>query len=235
MSTPAGKIMPAHYSLLYYTKPGKSITFNYEAKTRDELNILNPLDADHYCLRQECINRRKMLGDDDKTELNDIWWNIHRIKHKKYRDQHPCQLPVKLMERIIKLTTSTGDIVFDPFCGAGTTAIAAKMAGRHFVTTDIDEKYVNIARRNIQGMQPTLLGNYYLVRQTQRYTRGSSTKKGVETRYIQLCQKQARVLELGEVAKLDRDLYDRVNGFYRDFKRLKKIAHRRLEILGLLQ
>lgn len=234
MSTPAGKIMPAHYSLLYYTRPGGPITFNYSANNSDDLNILNPLDADYYCLQSGCIRKRKMLGDDDKTDLNDIWWNIHRLKHKKYRDQHPCQLPIRLMLRIIKLTTNVNDIVFDPFCGAGTTAIAAKTTGRHFITIDIDEKYVKIATRNLERMQPTLMGNYYLPRQNQKYQRAKITKKEVEIGYIELCKDKGRVIEIEEVEKLDPILFDKINGFYKDFKTLKKIAHRRLEIHTLV-
>jgi len=234
MSTPAGKIMPAHYSLLYYTKPGGPITFNYFSTSANDANILSPLDADYYCLHSSCIKKRKMLGADDKTELNDIWWNIHRIKHKKYRDQHPCQLPIKLMERIIKLTTNPGDVVFDPFCGAGTTAIAAKKNGRHFVTLDIDTKYVNVAKKNLERMQPTLTGNYYLPREPKHYERSEITKKEVEIGYIELCKKKGRLIKLKEVEKLNPDLFKKIVTFYKDFKRLKKIAHRRLEIHSII-
>jgi len=235
MSTPAGKIMPAHYALLYYTKPGGVITFNYSSKNASNSGILSPLDTDCYCLRRNCIKKRKMLGDNDKTELDDVWWDIHRIKHKKYRDQHPCQLPMRLMERIVELTTDPGDIVFDPFCGAGTTAIVAKMTGRHFVTIDIDKKYVDIAKKNLRMMQPTLAGNYYLPRKNRKYKRTRITKKEVEVDYIELCKDQGRVIELEEVAKLDPILSEKITSFYKDFKRLRKIAHRRLEIQGLPQ
>jgi len=233
MSTPAGKIMPAHYSLLYFTKPGGLMTFNYFSKDPNDSNVLSPLDDDCYCLHNRCIKKRKMLGDDNKIELNDIWWNIHRIKHKKYRDQHPCQLPIKLMERIIKLTTNVGDIVFDPFCGAGTTAIAAKMTGRHFVTIDVDQKYVDITKKNLGMMQPTLTGNYYLLRENKKYDRAKITKKEVEIGYIELCKDKRRVIELQEVAKLDPGLFEKITISYKDFKKLKKIAHRRLEIHNL--
>lgn len=234
MSTPAGKIMPAHYSLLYYTKPGGPITFNYSSKNTNDANILSPLDADYYCLRISCIKKRKMLGDDDKMELNDIWWNIHRIKHKKYRDQHPCQLPVKLMERIIKLSTNPDDVVFDPFCGAGTTAIAARKTGRHFVTLDIDKRYVSVAKKNLERMQPTLTGNYYLPREPKHYERSEITKKEVEIGYIELCKKKGRVIKLKEVKSLNPDLFEKITTSYKDFKTLKKIAHRRLEIHSVI-
>jgi len=234
MSTPAGKIMPAHYALLYYTRPGGPITFNYLAESQSDANILSPLDADHYCLHASCVKKRKLLGDRDKVELNDIWWNIHRIKHRKYRDQHPCQLPTKLMQRIIRMTTDEGNLILDPFCGAGTTAIAAKMTRRHFVVIDIDEKYVNIAEKNLRNMQMTATGDYWLPRKRNKYPRTKITKREVEIEYIQLCKEKLRIVELEEVALIDPRLYTKVIRFYKDLKTLRKVAHRRLEIQGLI-
>jgi len=78
--------------------------------------------------------------------VSDVWTDIHRIKHNKYRDEHPCQLPIHLLERIILMSTDENDIVLDPFVGAGTTIIAAKRLGRRFIGIDIDKKYVNITK-----------------------------------------------------------------------------------------
>jgi len=78
--------------------------------------------------------------------VSDVWTDIHRIKHNKYRDEHPCQLPIHLLERIILMSTDEGDIALDPFVGTGTTVIAAKRLGRKFIGIDIDENYVNITK-----------------------------------------------------------------------------------------
>lgn len=220
LSLPAGKLMPAHYSLLYYTKSGSDITFNY--------NIVRKIDADKYCLRDACISRRKANGDDEKVDLDDIWWDVHRIKHKRDRDQHPCQLPIKLMKRIIQLTTNVEDIVFDPFCGVGTTAITAKMTNRHFVTIDIDENYVDITKQNLEKLQPTLFGAYYLPRKSVNRKMPMVTKKEIECGYIQLCKEKKRVLSLDEVASLDCELGTNILDHYPSFKVLMKIARRRL-------
>ena len=74
--------------------------------------------------------------------VSDVWTDIHRIKHNKYRDTHPCQLPIHLLERIILMTSDEGDIILDPFSGTGTTAIAAKRLGRQYIGFDIDKNYV---------------------------------------------------------------------------------------------
>ena len=91
LSDPRGKLMPAHYALLYYTKPGGKPVFNYSpvgAKPRSDLVL--PPDSLKYCLRGKCVKQRKAAGDDAKVELSDIWSDIHRIKHKRDRDAHPC-------------------------------------------------------------------------------------------------------------------------------------------------
>jgi site-specific DNA-methyltransferase (adenine-specific) len=135
LSDPRGKLMPAHYALLWYTKPGAPPV----------VNELPPIDAPKYCLRAGCIQKRKAAGDDDKVPVTDIWWDIHRIKHKRDRDAHPCQLPDKLLDRIIRLASRPGDVVFDPFGGTGTTGLVAKRLGRQFVLTELDPEYVRIA------------------------------------------------------------------------------------------
>ena len=106
MSTPAGKLLPAHYSLLYFVKEGGIPTVN--------IDKLQYIDSRDYCLRAKCVKERKDSGDDKKELLSDIWQDVYRIKHKKDRDHHPCQLPTKLMERIIELFTNEGDVIFDP-------------------------------------------------------------------------------------------------------------------------
>lgn len=148
MSRPNGKIMPSHYSLLYFTKPGASHTFNYNNKNNNS-DLLNPIDSNVYCLREKCIKKRKEVGEDLKVDLTDIWWDIYRIKHNKDRNHHPCQLPLKLMIRIINMTTNPGDIVFDPFCGTGTTSLAAKILNRNYISTEIDKNYILISNKNL--------------------------------------------------------------------------------------
>jgi len=62
---------------------------------------------------------------------------------------HPAPFPVELPRRLIQLYTFEGDVVLDPFCGSGTTCIAAVMTNRHYVGFDINEKYINLARKRL--------------------------------------------------------------------------------------
>lgn len=62
---------------------------------------------------------------------------------------HPTQKPLKLMKLLIELTTSKNHVVFDPFCGSGTTLVAAAMLGRHYIGIEKDETYYNTALRRM--------------------------------------------------------------------------------------
>lgn len=61
---------------------------------------------------------------------------------------HPHQKPISLMVAILEKLPG-GDIILDPFCGSGTTCVAAKKLGRRWIGIEIDEKYAEIARRRI--------------------------------------------------------------------------------------
>lgn len=69
---------------------------------------------------------------------------------------HPAPFPVELPLRLIQLYTFRGDVVLDPFCGSGSTCVAAKRSGRLYVGYDIDETYVERARQRVGGQAATL-------------------------------------------------------------------------------
>jgi site-specific DNA-methyltransferase (adenine-specific) len=62
---------------------------------------------------------------------------------------HPTQKPVKLMQALIELTTQPGHLVLDPFCGSGSTLVAAKLLQRNYIGIEIDETYAQIARERL--------------------------------------------------------------------------------------
>ena len=63
--------------------------------------------------------------------------------------EHPTQKPEKLLAKIILASTNESDMVFDPFLGSGTTAVAAKKLGRDFVGVEIDEYYCCLAEKRL--------------------------------------------------------------------------------------
>jgi len=58
------------------------------------------------------------------------------------------------MQWLIRLVTPTGGLVLDPFCGSGSTGIAALREGRRFVGVELDPDYAAIARRRIAEDMP---------------------------------------------------------------------------------
>src|SRR3954463_13860497 len=68
---------------------------------------------------------------------------------------HPAPFPVELPEQLIRLYTFKDDLVLDPFMGSGSALVAAARLGRRYVGYDLDESYVDIARRRVQEvLQP---------------------------------------------------------------------------------
>ena len=96
--------------------------------------------------------RRIRKGDDtiardDFLDATVSVWNIQPESAR--RVGHPAPFPVALPQRLIELYTFAGDLVLDPFMGAGSTAIAAVNAGRHYVGYDTEPDYIALAEARI--------------------------------------------------------------------------------------
>lgn len=64
---------------------------------------------------------------------------------------HPTQKPVRLMQALIELTSRTGQLVLDPFCGSGSTLVAAQNSGRDYLGFEADPRYVKVASERLYG------------------------------------------------------------------------------------
>jgi len=62
---------------------------------------------------------------------------------------HPTQKPLKVLQHIIKLASNEGDIIFDPFMGVGSTAVAALALNRKFIGIEIEKKYIKGAIKRL--------------------------------------------------------------------------------------
>ncbi|MCZ6676612.1 MAG: site-specific DNA-methyltransferase [Candidatus Poribacteria bacterium] len=155
MSAPLGKtLLPAHYGILYYTKQAKGFKF-YEVRIPHKKCRLCGGYIKDYGGKK---SRMHPFG----TLASDVWTDIHRIRHNRRRDKHPCQLPIHLLERIVLMSSEPGDVILDPFVGTGTTAIAAKRLGRHFIGIDIDGEYGQIAREKVVREEASMYGGRYV-------------------------------------------------------------------------
>lgn len=85
---------------------------------------------------------------DDFLELTKSIWTFPAISAK--RIGHPAPFPEELPRRLIELYTFEGDVVLDPFCGSGSTFVAAVNTGRTYVGYEIDSDYVELAQKRIK-------------------------------------------------------------------------------------
>lgn len=74
-------------------------------------------------------------------------WEFPRIPHTKLL--HPTQKPVELIQRAIVASSDVGDLVVDPFAGAGTTGIACRETNRHYILGDVDPRMIAVAMRRL--------------------------------------------------------------------------------------
>jgi DNA modification methylase len=75
--------------------------------------------------------------------------DIFLINPKPFPEAHFATFPVELPERIIKCACPPDGIVFDPFFGAGTVGLAAEKLGRKWAGIEINEKYIDMARKRL--------------------------------------------------------------------------------------
>ncbi len=91
--------------------------------------------------------RKLRPQDDDGHPLGGLWDDISRISSQSpERTGYPTQKPIALLERIIKVSSNEGDVVFDPFCGCATTLIAAEKEKRQWIGIDISSKAVDLVK-----------------------------------------------------------------------------------------
>jgi site-specific DNA-methyltransferase (adenine-specific) len=134
-----GRLYPAHYSLLYYTK-GKGKTFR---------KIRTPIETCRHCggeIKDYGGHRGAM--NPDGVNLTDVWTDIPPVRHWKFKSKKRSanQLSTKLLERVIHLSTEEGDLVLDPFGGSGTTFDVAEQHDRYWIGSEIESCDVIIER-----------------------------------------------------------------------------------------
>lgn len=78
------------------------------------------------------------------TDITIPFWSMSE------NTEHPTQKPEKLIAKLILASSNTGDMVFDPFLGSGTTAVVAKKLGRHFLGIERERKYVALALKRLE-------------------------------------------------------------------------------------
>lgn len=144
-------LLPNHQNIFWYSRSSEykfnKIFGEYSSSTNVD-QLMQRRVRDH---RGKTIYERDESGSvisngvKQGVPMSDVWEIPYLNPKAKERTGYPTQKPILLLERIIEITTSPGDVVLDPFCGSGTTLVAAKLLDRKFIGIDISEEAIALA------------------------------------------------------------------------------------------
>jgi site-specific DNA-methyltransferase (adenine-specific) len=86
---------------------------------------------------------------ENKKQMRNMWDIPNTSVSEKKFGKHPSQKPIKVIERLILGCSNKNDLILDPFCGSGTTAVVSKMYGRNFYCIEKNKKYLHLARKRL--------------------------------------------------------------------------------------
>ena len=138
-------LLPSHQNIYFYSKSRK-FKFNktyvpYSETTNiDQILQRRKRDEHNKSIYDTDSSGSSITGDEKKgVPLSDVWDIPYLNPKAKERVGYPTQKPLILLERIIELVTNEGDLVLDPFCGSGTTCVAASLLKRKYIGIDESE------------------------------------------------------------------------------------------------
>lgn len=126
-----GRLHPSHYGMLYFTK-GKPRTFR---------RVRTPILTCRHCgLDIKDYGGHRGAMNPKGVNLKDVWTDIPPVRHWKFKSKkrRANALSTKLLDRVIEISTTPGDVVFDPFGGSGTTFAVCEAKHRRWIGTEID-------------------------------------------------------------------------------------------------
>jgi DNA modification methylase len=135
------KFTPSYTPILYFTRHAKDFTFNADA-----VRIPSA--------------RQTVYGDkraNPKGKVPDDVWNFPRVAGTfKERAKHVTQQPLALVERMVRVASNPGDLVLDPFCGTGTTLVAARRLGRRALGIELCPSTADIAQKRLSECEEAI-------------------------------------------------------------------------------
>lgn len=176
-------LLNAHQTIYFYSKTAdfrfNTIYTDYSPTTNLD-QILQARVRNEYgkAVYERDENGDIVLGREKKgVPLSDVW-NIPFLNPKaKERVGYPTQKPILLLERIIEIASDEGDFILDPFCGSGTTLVAAALLRRHSLGIDISGDAVQLAEQRLQ--EPCKTESHLLTLGAEQYLEKSDYERAI--------------------------------------------------------
>ncbi len=150
-------LLPSHQTIFMYAK-SENYTFNEIFQEYSETTNLDQILQK----RQRDENGKSTYVTDEEgnsvlngpkrgVPLSDTWQIPYLNPKARERCGYPTQKPLLLLERIVQLASNKNDLVLDPFCGSGTTLVAAKLYQRRYVGIDSSIEAVELSRQRLKN------------------------------------------------------------------------------------
>jgi len=135
---------------------GRYETINWFTKSDDYYFDLDPIRVPQKYpgkLHYKGNKKGEPSGNPLGKNPSDVW-DIPNVKQNHpEKTIHPCQFPIGLVEKLVLSMTKKGDLVFDPFMGVGSAAIAAVKNERRAAGADLIKKYLNVAEQRLKDFE----------------------------------------------------------------------------------
>lgn len=109
--------------------------------------------------------------------LSDVWEIPFLNPKAKERTGYPTQKPIELLKRVLEIGSDKGDMVLDPFCGSGTTLVAAKLLGRKYLGCDTNPAAVELTQKRLA--QPFMTESRLLKKGIRAYDKKTEAEKAI--------------------------------------------------------
>ncbi len=149
-------LLAGHQTIFFYSKTKKykfkTIYCDYSPTTNLD-QILQERERNEMgkaAYRRDSAGNVVFGKEKQGVPLSDVWGIPFLNPKAKERTGYPTQKPVELLERIIEISTDEGDVVLDPFCGSGTTLVAAKLLNRDYIGIDTNPSAIELCKKRLQ-------------------------------------------------------------------------------------
>jgi site-specific DNA-methyltransferase (adenine-specific) len=154
-SNSAKRLLESHQTIFVYSKtknykfnkllveysPATNVDQILQSRMRDENGVVK--------YKRDNNNNIEMAGKKGGVPLRDVWDMPFLNPKAKERTGYPTQKPIELMNRIIKISCSKGDLILDPFCGSGSMGVSAHINNCRYIGVDNNKEAINLCNRRI--------------------------------------------------------------------------------------